>query len=192
MKEVILPVGPQGSGKSLFCENAVVLDSNLVLISRDKILMELFGSVFLDSYSGGHYYASGVMWKKVRKHIRLTPEFRIILDTWNGTRQERAAIIQRLRKLGVKRVVAWYFVTPVETVSEWFWKKPEVAKLSDMRNRQGQNLTFFSDNAPIHDHALFHEWASKIDSEGFDEVVWINPVVTTPEQALSLQTGLKS
>lgn len=77
-------------------------------------------------------------------------------------------------------------------VSEWFWEKPEVAKSSDMRNRQGENLTFFSEDAPIHNHKLFHRWASKIDSEGFDEVVRINPLVTTPEQALSLETGLKS
>jgi predicted kinase len=192
LNEVILPIGPQGSGKSVFCEKALVTDPNLILISRDKILMELFGSVFLDSYSGGHYHASDVMWKKVRAQIQLTSEFRIILDTWNGTKQERAGIIQKLRELGVKRIVGWYFITPVEMVSEWFWEKPEVAKSSDMRNRQGENLTFFSEDAPIHNHKLFHRWASKIDSEGFDEVVRINPLVTTPEQALSLETGLKS
>lgn len=61
LKEVILPVGPQGSGKSAFCEKAVELDPNIVLISRDKILIELFGTVFLDSYSGGHFHAYDVM-----------------------------------------------------------------------------------------------------------------------------------
>lgn len=180
MKEVIIPVGPQGSGKSFFCEKAVKADPNLVLISRDKILIELFGGVFLSPYSGEHFHAYDMMWRKVREQIRNTPEYRVILDTWNGTRQERATIIQKLRKLGAKRIVGWYFVTPVEAVNEWFWKKPEVAKSSDMRSRQGQNLTFFSDDAPIRDHALFHRLASEIDSEGFDEIVRINPVVIVP------------
>lgn len=187
MKEVILTVGPQGSGKSYFCERAVALDPGLFIISRDKILLELFGSVFLDSYSGGHYCAHEVMWKRVKEQVEATSDSSIILDTWNGGAIDRKAIIEILRGLGVGRVVAWYFVTPVETVSEWFWKKPGFAKSSEMTSRRGQDLIFFSETAPQHDHKVFHMWASDIDSNGFDEVVRINPLVTTPEQVLGLE-----
>ena len=187
LKEVILTVGPQGSGKSSFCEKAVALDPSLTLISRDKILYELFGSVFLDAYSGGHYHAYEVMWERVKEQVEATSDSRIILDTWNGGSRERRAIIERLRELGVGRVVAWYFVTPVETVSEWFWNKPGIAKSSEMCARSGQGLTFFSDKAPKHDYKLFHKWARDIDLDGFDEVVRINPLVTTPEQVLGLE-----
>lgn len=187
MKEAILTVGPQGSGKSCFCEKAVALDPGLSLISRDKILLELFGSVFLDAYSGGHYHAYGVMWERVKEQVEATSDSRIVLDTWNGGAIDRKAIIEILRGLGVERVVAWYFVTPVETVSEWFWNKPGIAKSSEMCTRQGQGLTFFSEKAPEHDYKLFHKWAGGIDLDGFDEVVRINPLVTTPEQVLGLE-----
>ncbi len=191
MKEVILTVGPQGSGKTVFCNKAVTFDPNTVMVSRDEILVELFGSVFLDSYSGGHFHAHDVMWQRIEEKIQTSSNSRFILDTWNGNSQERIAIIKKLRALGVDRILAWYFVTPVKNVSEWFWMKPGVAKTVDWRNQQGQNLVFFSEDAPKRDHELFHTFASEIDLDPFDEVVRINPVVDTPEQTFNLQTSLK-
>ena len=47
MKTVILTVGPRGAGKSNFCNQIVQSHSEIVLVSRDAILIELFGSIYL-------------------------------------------------------------------------------------------------------------------------------------------------
>ncbi len=188
MREVIVTVGTRGSGKSTFCEKALALDPSFVEVSRDKILLKVFNGTYLDPYGGGHFFASEKMWAEVTKHL-FSPDLKMILDTWNGDRHDRWLIARKLRDLGADRVVAWYFTTPVETVEEWFWQKPGIAKSSEMLARQGQGLVFFSEDAPRRDHEMFHRLAAEIDTEGFDEVVRINPLVLQPESALSTQTS---
>lgn len=192
MKEIILTVGPQGSGKSTFCEKVAVSDPDLVVISRDAILTELFGTAFLDAYTGGHFHAEEVMWRRVRNEIKTSSKSRMILDCWNGFPSERRKIVTHLWNCGVKRIVAWYFVTPIEAVSEWFWKKPGVARMSQMRELHGQGFTFFGEDAPARNYTLYHESASGIDSEPFNEVVRINAMITKPEDVVLSWTGLKS
>ena len=182
MREVILTVCTRAAGKSTFCENVVAIDPSIAYISRDQILIELFGSTNLSPYGGGHMYAIEKMWEAVQEKICSTEK--IILDTWNGNHGERQAIIRKLRQYGADRVVSWYFVTPLKFVEEWFWQKPGIAKLSEMRDRQGQGLVFYSEDAPRHDYNLFHKWASDIDLDGFDQVIRINPVAMRPEDVL--------
>lgn len=177
MKEVILTVGPRASGKSSFCEKVIALDPFIVLISRDKLLLELFGETHLDPYNGGHWIVLQEMWLRVKEAIELSSGSRMILDTWNGSSEERSSILRRLRALGVDKITAWYFVTPVEDVAKWFFEKPDVTEISEFQSSRGQNLTFFAKDAPRRDHELFHRFAAGIDSEGFDEVVRINPLV---------------
>ncbi|MFA6301123.1 MAG: AAA family ATPase [Candidatus Paceibacterota bacterium] len=192
MREVILTVGPRGCGKSSFCQRAVVLDPSVVLISRDELLIKLFGKTSLSPYTGDHEYVYEQMWKMVEEKLESTSKLRMILDTWNGTSDERYCIIRMLRFLGVDQIKAWYFVTPAENVCEWFWKKPDVAKISEMSTRQGEDLSFYSEDAPLRDHALFHKLAADIDSDGFDGVIKVNPLITQPEQILGLQTSLET
>ena len=189
MKEIVLTVGPQGSGKSTFCEKIVALDPDSVLISRDAVLIDLFGSVFLDSYSGGHIHAYEVMWEMVKRELQTSKKSRLILDVWNGTSQDRGGILQILRGLGAEKVVAWYFITPIEVVQEWFWKKPGVARTSDMKDRRGEQVVYFSDSTPSRDYVLFSKFAKEIDKESFDRVVRVNPLLATPEEFLTTQTG---
>ncbi|MBX4199845.1 hypothetical protein KW790_00020 [Candidatus Parcubacteria bacterium] len=190
MRQAIVIVGPRASGKSSFCEKAIALDTSMTLISRDKILIEEFGQTTLDSYSGGHEYALGKMWEQVRVHLRDSPNTKMILDCWSGDQRDRAYINKRLRAMKVKSIEAWYFITPVQQVEEWFWKKPGIARSSEMKNRQDKGLTFYLEDAPRRDHELFHELAKGIDSEEFDQVIRINPLIMRPEHVLRLQTSL--
>ena len=187
MREVIVLVGPRASGKSSFCERVVAFDPSIVLVSRDAILTELFGGTLLDSYSGGHGYALERIWEIVESRLKSSSQSKTILDTWNGSSDDRLRITRKLRHLGADRITAWYFVTPVQYVEQWFWKKPGIAKMQEMRERQGQGLTFFSEDAPRRDYKLFHDMASRVASDGFDTLVRINPLVMGPEQALGLR-----
>lgn len=191
MRSVIVPVGPRASGKSTFCEKAISLDPSITWISRDKLLVEIFGKTSLDPYSGGHYHVLEVMWSMVGEHMESSPNSCMILDMWNGTSDERVNITSRLRRFDVDRIEAWYFVTPVEFVNKWFWNKPDVAKIGEMKDRQAEGLTFFLEDSPRRDHELFHKLAQRIELDGFDEVIRVNPLLTRPEHILPLQTSLE-
>jgi hypothetical protein len=190
--EAILTIGPQGSGKSSFCKMVREFDPSIGLVSRDQILMQMFGRVYLDSYSGGHHQASICMWEEVEKIVRANSNSRFILDAWSGNARGRRTIIEKLRRLGVDRIVGWYFITDVEKVTEWFWKNPEVARFSDYlsNERRGQNLVFFDDNAPKHDYGLFHRLANDIESEGFDLIIKIDPLVSRVNDVLMEKPAL--
>ncbi|MCC7356203.1 MAG: AAA family ATPase [Candidatus Doudnabacteria bacterium] len=189
MKEVILTVGPRASGKSSFCERVVAVDSDIVLISRDNLIIELCGKTDLDPYSDGHRNALGMMWKMLEENLRTNSRTRIILDTWNGSSGDRTSIISRLDKLGASRISAWYFTTSIEYVSEWFWQKPGIAKMSEMRTRQHENLSFFREDEVRRSYELFHQLAKKIDRDGFHEVTRLDPLVDAPETMICSRTG---
>ncbi len=189
MKEVILTVGPRGSGKSYFCKKAIELDPSIIYISRDELLIKLFGNTSLDPYTGYHLYAEEKLWEIIENTIGSSYELTLILDAWTGYSQERVRMIRKLRDLEVDCVKAWYFVTSVDLVSEWFWKKPGIAKSSDMTIERDPELAFYDNDAPRRDHELFHELALEIDSDGFDKVIRIDPLVTKFEHILSLQTS---
>lgn len=184
MREVILPVGPRAAGKSYFVDRVLNLDGSIVLVDRDAMLTQQFGSTMLDPYSGQHQEAQEIVWDGVRRYLKDSPHVRMILDTWNGTSHERREIIAQLRSMDVDVITAWYFVTPVELVEEWFWSKPGVAKMSEYLTRSGQGLAFFSASAPQRDHAYFHKHAVDIESDGFDHVVRIHPLTTDPASVL--------
>jgi hypothetical protein len=89
---------------------------------------------------------------------------------------ERMRIIEDLRSYGASRVVALYFITPPELVETWFWKKPGIAKISEMRSRPNEGLVFYPDRAPREEHYEFHHHARCIDADGFDEVIRVDPM----------------
>lgn len=189
MREVIVTVGTRASGKSSFCQRVIAADPSIVYISRDNILIELFGRTSLDPYSGGHFYAYEKMWEVVKEKL-IQEEVRIILDVWNGSAGERRSIIKQLREHGADQVMAWYFTTPVKFVEEWFWQKPGIAKIDEIRDRQGEGLVFYCEDAPRRDHKLFHHLASDIDLDGFDAVIRVNPITMGPEHVVHSQTSL--
>ena len=172
---VYLLVGQQGAGKSEYAKRLIEQQPDLSFVSRDEILMKEFGTVFLDSYSGGHEYAYEIMYRALRDALSAKQGIRMLLDTWTGDKDDRNHLIARLREYGADHVVALYFITPLPLVESWFWKKPGVAKISEMRAHRGEGLTFFSEDGPRRDYETFHMFAKEIDSNGFDEVIRIDP-----------------
>jgi hypothetical protein len=100
---------------------------------------------------------------------------RIILDCWTGDSDERKLLMRKLREYGATRVVAIYFLTPIEAVNEWFWLKPGIARFGDMGKCEGEKLVYFSDSAPAHDYEVFHRLAKEIDRDGFEQVIRVDP-----------------
>jgi hypothetical protein len=137
--------------------------------------MQHFGSVHNDGYAGAGFYAHQLMEDILRQELGKESTGRILLDCWTGESTERRILVSRLHDFGADRVIALYFITPAEVVEDWFWRKPEIAKTSERGIRQEKRVCFFDEGAPRRDHALFHRLASEIDSDGFDEVIRIDP-----------------
>lgn len=172
---VYLLVGQRGSGKSEYAQRLIGNRSGISLVSRDEILIRLFGSTHTNPYTGGQYIAESVMNRLLRFKLSTQTGLRLILDAWTGDSRERKLLIGKLKQYGATHIVALYFITPLDRVSVWFWQKPGIAKAEEIGKRQEKGLVFFSEDAPANDYELFHEFASQIDSDGFDEVVRINP-----------------
>ena len=171
-KTVYLLVGPRGSGKSEYAEILQKQDPSMFIISRDKILLEITGSVEQDPYGGGFYIAERKLGDLFREKMVDDAIRKIILDCWSGNREQREEWISFLRRLGATEVIALYFVTPVELVENWFWKKPGVAKSTA---KCQENKAYYSIDTPRRDYKFFHQLAKTIDDEGFDQVIRINP-----------------
>ena len=172
---VYLLVGPRGSGKSHYARRLVGAQPGLTGISRDEILARLCGSADASPYTGAHYFCLKIMERLLRRKLSIQTGLRVMLDSWTGESEERKRLIRILREHGATRIVALYFITPLELVSQWFWQKPGIAKIKEWKSRKAENLTYFSEDAPAHDFRLFHELAACIDSDGFDEVIRIDP-----------------
>lgn len=174
-KCVYLLVGQRGAGKSCYAKRLLANQPGLSLISRDEILVRKFGSTDTDPYGGAQWYASEVIHRLLRFVLRTRPMINIVLDCWTGDGKGRALLVQKLREYGATRVVALYFVTPREVVSSWFWLKPGIAKMEDMGKRGGENLVYFSADAPSRNYDTFHRLARCINSDGFDQIIRIDP-----------------
>ena len=174
---VYLLIGQRGSGKSHFAKAAVEKNNHLSIVSRDEILIRLFGSADINPYCGGHIKAEEIMWRLLRRKLSTQSNLKMFLDFWTGGKYERHHTIRMLRSYGAVKVIALYFVTPLNLVDEWFWKKPGIAKSSERAKRSGEKgIGFFSENAPKHDYELFHELAKDIDSDGFYQVIRVDPL----------------
>ncbi|OGZ04002.1 MAG: hypothetical protein A2648_00160 [Candidatus Lloydbacteria bacterium RIFCSPHIGHO2_01_FULL_41_20] len=173
---VYLLVGQRGAGKSVYAEKILSQQPGISFVSRDVVLTRLFGSTDLSPYSGQSERGGAVTKRLLRRILSTRTNLKLIFDYWTGEGRDRRNLNQWLRRHGAVRVVALYFITSLPLVNEWFWKKPGVAKAKEMKTRENEGLTFFSENAPSRDYEVFHRIASDIASDGFDEVVRINPL----------------
>lgn len=176
MKRVILTVGPQGAGKSTYCEAVCRAHPEVVLISRDAILIELYGTVWLDSYSGGHLEGERIMWRRVRQQLK-EPNLTLILDCWNGA-ADRPEMTATLRRFGADWIGVWQFMTPLETACEWFFARspndyshlqPEHAARMHRLDR-----VYYCDA-----YTAFHRQSVSLE-QGFDKIRQINPLDQLP------------
>ncbi len=186
MKEVFLTVGPRGAGKSMFCEKALELDPELVLISRDKILIELFGTTGLSPYTNDHV----IGWKKMEKVVQSILKrikVQIILDCWNGFPEERRNLTEFLRTCGAEKITAWYFVTSEEICTKQRLTRDKEEGPNGLANRDWYDAVYCG--AYKRDHALFHSMPVDVD-QGFDEIIRIDPFTMHPKDILRLQIDL--
>ncbi len=173
---VYLLVGQRGAGKSVYAEKIVSQQPDVSIISRDAILKELFGSETSNPYSGELEHGGLIARDLLSEKLSTGTNLKIIFDCWTGRSRERQTLSKWMRRQGAARVIALYFVTALPLVNEWFWKKPGIARAKEMKTRPDEGLCFFLEDAPACDYELFHELASGIDSDGFDEVIRINPL----------------
>lgn len=169
-------MGPRGSGKSEYCQRLLANQPDFSVVSRDSIVARLCGTEHPDAYSGGIEVGMMIMHRQLCRKLSTWTGLRLILDCWTGESSERKSILEKLHQYGADQVTALYFVTPPEVVSEWFWKKPGIAKMEEMISRQSQGLAFYIEDAPKRDYQLFHRYARKIDSDGFNKVIRVNPL----------------
>lgn len=176
-KHIFVLVGQRASGKSTYATKLVGRQPELQLISRDELLLKEFGKIDCDHYCGNLEWGEDETWRLLKEALSADTDIKLILDHWTWTSLDRKKMIEALRDLGATAVTALYFKTPAETVSQWFWLKPKIAKSSEMK-RIGfdQGYTFYMEDAPIRDHVNFHRLAETIESDGFDSVLEIDPL----------------
>lgn len=161
MKTVILTSGPRGSGKSLYAETVRTHHPEITVVSRDQILIELFGSTSLNPYEGGHEYGFHTMLSMLREILSVdNPNTTILLDCWNGYSSDRIELIGKLRAMGADKVSCLQFLISADTCVEWFKKKPDNGGQPEYSIRN--------------DHLHYYQKAATIEEDGFDEVFQIN------------------
>lgn len=134
----------------------------ITVISRDEILISLFGKTSLNPYEGGHAHALDVMFQRVEDKLsQCDGNQTIILDCWNGFSSERKRIIKKLGDYGAQQIICWYFVTPLEFCIKWFKDKADTE--------------YWSEHSVAHDWRLYHSEARTIEDDGFDGVIPVNP-----------------
>ncbi len=184
MSTIVLTVGPQHIGKTTFCKKVIASDPTIQMVSRDEILIDLFGSPYLDEYSGGHIVAFEKMWKIVSEKIA-QDNSNLILDCWNGPDFERIKIIEQLRCLNVQSVGAWYFSTPQDVCLNWrmqqFVANPNKAPKWEEFRKQRHRDSF------LEKYNFFYEHATVDTTIGFDFVKRINPLEPFVVPSLFLQ-----
>ncbi len=180
MKRVILPIGPQYAGKSTFCQKVATHFPEVAYISRDKILIELFGTVWLSHYDGGHFAGLKKMWEQVSELFERS-DFTLILDTWNGPTRDRIEIVNKLRELGATNIVGWHFVTPLDACIEWSFIRDPCKITPGKRSSEISRSMRISQYTGIHEAFL----NLSIEKEGlFDSIKQIDATKTMPEHAI--------
>jgi AAA domain len=175
-KVIYLTVGPRGAGKSEYCDRFLRARKDFLLISRDKILMSMSGSVHTSPYEGGSEAAEHSMRQQILMALGREEPVNILLDAWTGYRSERERLIRDFRQWGTDEIVALFFVTTVKYVSQWFWMKPGIAKSGDRSRWNEKGVVYFGEDSPARDFELFHQHAANITEEGFDRVIFVNPL----------------
>ena len=160
MRTVVLPAGPRGSGKTTHAELVQKADPDVVIVSRDTIVKELFGNVYLKPNTPQFRQAFQTIQQKVAEAL-YTPDCKIIFDCWNQSAADRTTICNMLRTFGAKNIICWNFVTPKETCMKWFKEKNDV---------HGWNEDVY-----LSHYNTYHRESSGIKHEKFDGFYNVDP-----------------
>ncbi len=162
MKKVFLTSGPRGSGKSEYAKSIASQHPEISFISRDEMLISVFGKTMLDSYGGGHSYVEELIFEKIAEFLSEDNSTEIILiDCWNGYSSQRRNFIKKLKEFGADEVICLFFIITEDLCVEWFKKKPEAeGGLSEYSVRR--------------DYNTYYSYAKDIEENGFDNIITIN------------------
>ncbi len=184
MSKAIVTVGPRDAGKSSMCRQIVHEQPDILYISRDEILIELFGSTILSAYDGGHFYAMEVMWERISQALGIEENHIILLDCWNGYPEDRKALVEGLHELGIETIIAWYFITPLHVCLQWFRQNKDS---NDYRSEEAFTSDFLLYHSLATDIRRYtqndesDDWWNNVHSpnSSFDAVIRINPLQLT-------------
>lgn len=172
-QKVFLLVGPRASGKTSYAQRIIEKQPHIELVSRDAILKKHFGGTYQSQYTDVHRVALQLMFEELFKQLS-KPSTHVLLECWTGGSLEGRAIIRRIKEFNPRiQIIALYFKTPFELVGTWFWNKPGIAKISEMREKADQGYSFYCPASVESDHTLFHKFATSIDTDGFDQIITI-------------------
>lgn len=187
MKKAILTSGPRGAGKTSFCREIIKQRPEVVLIERDAIFVELFGTVYTNRYTGECHWGMQKVWERVKESFWRDRCNTLVLDAWNGYPNERRAMVLKLREAGADYVELWYFVTAEELCLKQFISREGNSTIPPERKEELSRRCRW-------DFQLFHsmEIANPVmpdnnqdDDRGdlwpdcFDEIKLINPAQLT-------------
>lgn len=172
-QKVFLLVGPRASGKTSYAQRIIEKQPQIELVSRDAILEEHFGGVHQSPYTGAHYVALRMMFEELFRQLS-NPSAHVLLECWTGGSLDRRAVIGRIKEFNARiQIIALYFKTPFELVGTWFWNKPRIAKISEIREKADQGYSFYRPASVQSDYTLFHEFATTISTDGFNQIIVI-------------------
>ena len=166
MKRVILTSGPRGSGKTTYVESFLRINPEVKSLSRDGMLVELFGRTSINPYTGDHEYVHQTFLERIKEILDKSGEnIEVVADYWNGWSSERRSLVGKFRDCGADRVICWKFVTPPDVCFDWFMKKSDVTG-------SPEHLKGYYE----YDYELYHKTSENIEEDGFDKVYLINPL----------------
>ena len=161
MNIIILLSGPQGAGKSTYAENICQMNPSAQLVSRDALLMEIYGTVYFDPYCGFPMDIYETMYKKIKdlinerkKHYHCV----VIVDCWNGSCRDRTHLIGKFKEHDADKIICWKFITEYSLCKYWYQK------------REGDK--FYSE----HNFDMYHRTSENIEKDGFDGVSYVHPL----------------
>jgi len=168
MKTVALTIGPRGAGKSTYCRAYLAAHPEAALVSRDEILLELFGEASIDPYTDSRGIVLREIWRRVKKCFEEGYQL-VILDCWNGWSNEREYLTKHLREgCGVEVVVAWRFITSEDWCLRWFLEKDNILRSYD-GNRE------YAIRVQRRDFLLYNDQPVELD-QGFNSIRFIDPL----------------
>lgn len=164
MKTVYLTSGPRGSGKSEYVKSLAEYIPNVIVVSRDEILISLFGKTSLNPYHEEHEHAFSHMFGILKEYLsEYHPAEIIILDCWNGYSSERKELIKKLKDRGANKVSCIFFNISEDLCVEWYKQKPDT-----------RTDSLYYEHFASRDYEHYYHHAKNIDEDGFDEIITIN------------------
>ncbi len=189
MNTVVLTVGLQGVGKTIFCKKIIQAHPSIGYVNRDQIFLDHFcqGAHDMELHDLDSRHAA--ILERVLQEISNSTSTCIILDFWNITARDRQHILNRLRRLGIHRVGIWRFTIPEETRVSWLNKRQQTIITSSCRRSlkylfsgpSEETLRLAKLSVQHHQSLIFNQATQNIEKEeGFDFFVNINPL-TPPD-----------